>query len=210
MVLGTLGLVENPVLLLGPSILALSIGTLVASNCADSGKGVMQRTVDREQIDRLVLDGLPAALRFSTRLTGDPMWAEEVVQESLLRVLKHYGSYSGGSSFQTWWMRIVINVYRDQARRHRPSEPLAADESSDAAGPQELAVAAEMTDQVLAEIGRLAPRQREVAVVCLCEGCTPQEASVVLGVSVNNVNVTLHGVRQRIAEALGLTSHEAR
>jgi hypothetical protein len=36
-------------------------------------------------LDQLVLDHLPAALRFATRLTGDPHRGEELVQEAVTR-----------------------------------------------------------------------------------------------------------------------------
>jgi DNA-directed RNA polymerase specialized sigma24 family protein len=45
----------------------------------------MARSSDQYELDRLVTEHLPSALRFATRLTGDADRAEELVQEALVR-----------------------------------------------------------------------------------------------------------------------------
>ena len=45
----------------------------------------MFRPADRDQLDRLVVDQIPAALRFARRLTGSADEAEDVVQEALAK-----------------------------------------------------------------------------------------------------------------------------
>ncbi len=162
--------------------------------------------IDREAIDRLVLEHLPAALRLAMRLTRDPHEAEEVVQEALLRVMKGWKGYRAEASFSTWLMRIVINAQRDRGRKRQREEPLADEAASTAPGPVDLADAAETAERVRREIERLPSRQREVAVVCLGEGRSPREAADMLGMTENNLHATLHAVRKRLATALGLTT----
>jgi RNA polymerase sigma-70 factor, ECF subfamily len=84
----------------------------------------MGRPLDRRAVDHLVVEHLPAALRFARRLTGDPQLAEEVVQDALCRVLARWRSFRGESSFRTWLLSIVVNVDRDRRRRVRTSELL--------------------------------------------------------------------------------------
>lgn len=45
--------------------------------------------------------------------------AEEVRQETLLRVYSRAGTFRSGASFRPWIYRIAVNLCRDRARRHR-------------------------------------------------------------------------------------------
>jgi len=153
----------------------------------------------------LVVEHLPAALRFALRLTGDPHVAEDVVQEALCLVLRRWRSYRGEASFATWLLRIVVNVDRDRRRRRRDVVPLPAEEvACQTALPPEQAAADELHARVRAAIGRLPPRQREVAVLSLGEGLPAGEVARVLEITEANVYTCLHLARKRIAEVIGV------
>jgi RNA polymerase sigma-70 factor (ECF subfamily) len=81
----------------------------------------MARSSDQIELDRLVTEHLPSALRFATRLTGDIDAAEEVVQEALVRVARSWKTFRGEARFQTWLFQIVINVFR--SRCHATRDP---------------------------------------------------------------------------------------
>lgn len=170
----------------------------------------MQRPIDRDEIDRLVLECLPNALRFALRLTSDPLEAEELVQETLLRVLKRWESYRSESSFRTWMMSILLNAHRDRLRRPQREEPLLEQPLSPVAEPIEQVAKTETAAKIIAEIDQLPTRQREVAVICLCEGLSPREAAEALNTTENNIHATLHSVRKRLAQAIGPTTKKPR
>jgi len=122
--------------------------------------------IGRSDVDRLVVEHLPAALRFALRLTGDPHIAVDVVQEALCLVLRRWRSYRGEASFCTWMLRIVVNVDRDRRRRQRDTLPLPTDEIiSGEAQPVEQAAADELHATVRVVIDRLPGRQRAATVV---------------------------------------------
>src|SRR5438270_6436215 len=104
----------------------------------------MSGPIDRQTVDQLVIENLPAALRFAERLTNDPDVASEVVQEALCRVLARWRTFRGEASFSMWMMQIVVNVDRDRRRRYEPVRPPPDDVASRAAGPNEEAAAAEL------------------------------------------------------------------
>src|SRR6185503_14261138 len=91
-------------------------------------------------VDQLVVEHLPAALRFAQRLTNDPDAAGEIVQEALCRVLKRWKTFRGQASFSTWLMQIVLNVERDRRRRRDQFGPPPDDIAATTAGPNEQAV----------------------------------------------------------------------
>jgi RNA polymerase sigma-70 factor (ECF subfamily) len=158
-------------------------------------------------LDRLVLDHLPAALRFATRLTGDPDRAEELVQEALLRVVRRWTSFRGEAAFRTWFFRIVINVFRDRLSVTSP-ETVSVDEQqadlvdSADAGPAQAAMAAELARLIAQEVSRLPARQREVLVLIVYEGLSTREVAEVVGISEGNVHSNLSAARTRLKARL--------
>ncbi len=165
----------------------------------------MARPINKSEVDRLVVEHLPAALRFALRLTGDADIAEDVVQEALCLVLRRWRSYRGEASFGTWLLQIVVNVDRDRRRRDRGLLPMpVAEVISNTASPVEEAAADELHARVRAAIGRLPQRQREVALLSLGEGLPAREVARVLDISEANVHTCLHLARKRIAVSIGV------
>src|SRR3954462_1586567 len=104
----------------------------------------MSGPIDRHTVDQLVVEHLPAALRFAGRLTNDPDVAGEIVQEALCRVLARWKSFRGEASFSTWLLQIVLNVDRDRRRRRDDFGSPPHDIAAKTAGPNEEAAAAEL------------------------------------------------------------------
>jgi RNA polymerase sigma-70 factor, ECF subfamily len=169
------------------------------------GRWQMAQLIDRHEVDRLVVEHLPAALRLALRLSGDGHAAEDVVQEALCRVLRRWRSFRGDASFRTWLLQIVVNVNRDRLRRvhaYQPicdCEPLATTPKS-----EELAAGTELHGRICAAIEFLPERQREVALLTWGEGLAAGEVAQVLEITEANVNTTLHLARKRIAQAIGV------
>ena len=67
--------------------------------------------------------------RLAYRLTADEAAAEDVVQESFLKVHRKLKDFRYQSSFHTWLHRITVNTAMDYLRRRRhleiPTEPAA-------------------------------------------------------------------------------------
>ena len=165
----------------------------------------MTRPIERNAIDRLVVEHLPAALRMALRLSGDPATAEDLVQETLLRVLRDWRRFRGESSFKTWLLQILVNIDRDRRRRLRPYQPL---EDADAADAEptvsDRAIATELNAEIRTAVDQLPDRQREVALLTWGEGLATTEVAAILHITEPNVHATLHLARKKVAQALGL------
>ncbi|MBN1853804.1 MAG: sigma-70 family RNA polymerase sigma factor [Pirellulales bacterium] len=163
----------------------------------------MNLPVNKVVLDRLVREHLPATLRFATRLTGDPEQAEEIVQESLMRVVGGWRSLRDVVSFRAWLWQIVMNVFRDHMRRVRDISLLPDSLPDQGAGdPFRHAVENELQCAVADHIARLPDRQREVLVLMTYEQFSPEEVSKMLGISTANVYTTLHMARKKLRMAL--------
>jgi RNA polymerase sigma-70 factor (ECF subfamily) len=163
----------------------------------------MAPPADRASLDQWVSAHLSEALRLAIRLTGDPVEAEEVVGEALVRVARGWKSFRGEARFRTWLFRIVINAFRDRVAARPATEQLDEDlPDRRAADPATLAAAAELGRLIAARVSALPPRQREVVILTCYEGLSPQEAAEVLGTTRANVHATLHVARRRLRREL--------
>ena len=163
----------------------------------------MRFETDRNSFDRQVLEQLPAALRFATRLTGDVALAEEIVQEALLRAAQSWRTFRGDSELRTWLMRIVVNAFRDQLPR-RPAHEQLSESLVDgrAHDPLRRAESAEQGRLVAAAIASLPPRQREVLVLVTYEQMSAAEAAHVLEMTESNVRANLSYARRALKKLL--------
>jgi RNA polymerase sigma-70 factor (ECF subfamily) len=168
----------------------------------------MAAGVNRTTFDRLVRANLRDAHCFALRLLGPsrPEAAEELVTESLYRVVRGWMTYRGGEeerTFRGWFWRIIVNAFRDQLARRPSDESLSDDAKADPTpGPLMRVEAREIGEVIAALVSGLPPRQREVMVLLAYEGHTAAEAAAVLGVTEQNIRVTLHLAREKLREKL--------
>jgi RNA polymerase sigma-70 factor (ECF subfamily) len=166
----------------------------------------MARSSDQYELDRLVTEHLPAALRFATRLTGDADTAEEVVQDALVRAARSWKTFRREARFQTWLFRIVINVFRSRSRCPAARDqvfPLSGEladvrATDPAMGAQE----SELAELIAARISALPARQREVMVLTSFEGLSVKETALLLKITEANVHATLAVSRARLTKEL--------
>jgi RNA polymerase sigma-70 factor (ECF subfamily) len=72
---------------------------------------------------RLVVDQYARPLhRLAYRLTRNEDDAEDVVQETFIRLFRRIDSFDGRSSFATWLHRVAANAALDLLRKRRPEE----------------------------------------------------------------------------------------
>jgi RNA polymerase sigma-70 factor (ECF subfamily) len=99
---------------------------------------VPSHDVDDEELARRARSGDPDAFevlmtrysdrvyRLGLRLTGNRHDAEEVLQETFLRVFRRLATFRGESLFSTWLYRVAANnaLMLVRARKRRRTEPL--------------------------------------------------------------------------------------
>ena len=140
------------------------------------------------------------------RLAGNQSDAEDVVQESLLRVKRGLERYIPGS-LHGWLARIVTNVFLDETRRrkrrpqtHLPDDPDRVIEGGPAA--DEALAMVSLPDQIQDALNTLADEFRQAVVLCDLAGLTYDEIAEQVGVPVGTVRSRVHRGRVRLREAL--------
>jgi RNA polymerase sigma-70 factor (ECF subfamily) len=164
----------------------------------------MARSSEERELDRLVSEHLPAALRFATRLTGDFDRAEDVLQESLVRVARSWKNFRQEAQFRTWLFRIVINVFRSRSAdgANRPTTLPEGLVDRRAADPARGVQDRELAELIAERVSALPERQREVMVLTSFEGFNIKEVAELLDITEANVYSTLAVARARLSKEL--------
>jgi RNA polymerase sigma-70 factor (ECF subfamily) len=114
---------------------------LMQKVCAGDG-GAFEELVGRFQ-GRL--------FHFALRRLRDRQGAEDVVQDTLLKVWKHRDSFRHGSRLSTWIFALCLNLCRDHWRRTKPESSLDRAEVAFAAEASSLRQRGPAADEVAAQ-----------------------------------------------------------
>jgi len=158
--------------------------------------------------------------RFLVRMVGDPATAEDLFQQTWIRLMEKIGSYDTRRSFEAWLFAIARNLAIDHLRRRRGislDEPddfgQAPVERLEASGQDVLSRLLDFERGALlaAAIGELPAIHREVLTLRFEEDMKLEQIAEVAGVPLSTVKSRLHraleSLRTRI-EASGKGFYE--
>jgi RNA polymerase sigma-70 factor (ECF subfamily) len=144
-------------------------------------------------------------------MVRDPDEAEDLTQETFLRVHRRLESLRNPATLSTWLYRIATNVCRDHFRKpsqRHDVESLDGDDSEievedrDAPRVDEVIDRVEMSACVKSYIDSLSDSYRTVILLHDLEGMTNPEIAEALGCSLATVKIRLHRARLRLRETL--------
>lgn len=131
---------------------------------------------------------------------------EDAMQNAYLKAYTHLHTYERTASFATWLTRILINECLMALRRHRRAAEEALFEEDDAPAADEGGIARlnrhEMKALLEIAIASLPQSLRTVYMLREVQQLSTEETAACLGVTQNNVKVTLHRARERLKTAL--------
>lgn len=185
-------------------------------------------TVDRADMERLA-GGRGAALNdlmarhaapvfhFLCRMVGNEDDANDLAQETFVRVFKSCKSFRPSERFSTWLYTIAANLARNHFRwraRH-PNVSLEAEAGeaeqtlestlpANAPAPNEQALTAERAAAVRAAVGKLPEDLREATVLCEWEELSLAEAAAILETTPKAIESRLYRARGILRERLKL------
>jgi len=150
----------------------------------------------------------PVCLRFATRMLGSTEDAEEVTQETLVRVHRTLSRYDAQMSFRTWMMSILVNRCRSaMLHRHRRTTRVVLDEEAvKRASVRSTAHDVELRDAIERALVQLEPAQREAFLLKHVELLSYDEIAAVTGVGLSALKMRV----QRACDRLQLLLEEDR
>jgi RNA polymerase sigma-70 factor (ECF subfamily) len=127
------------------------------------------------------------ALRYS----GDAAVAQDIAQDTFLKLFSAVGAFRGDSNFESWLYRMVVNSCFDQKRKTRRFAPLLDEFMSLLRTPDvsvlDEVLRSEMSAQVRAVIDSLAPDQRMVVVLRYTQGLSYDEIAAIMGCAAGTI-----------------------
>ena len=155
-------------------------------------------------VQALVARKLGRVLSLAERLLGDAFEAEDVAQETFLRVWRIAPRWRpGAAKFDTWLHRVTLNLCFDRLRRRRErptAEP--PDLPDPGPAPDRGLIAEDVGRRVRAALQALPPRQRQAIVLCHYQEVGNIEAAGLMGVSVEALESLLSRGRRALRAAL--------
>ena len=163
-------------------------------------RGLRRR--DPELLDRLIERYQHRLLRYLVFLTGNRELAEDIFQETWIRVMERGSQYNGKSKFDTWLFAIARHLVIDWSRKKTATSLEALQEqygsehtfdvpSSDPS-PFDAAIVRENRESVEAALGRLDSLHREVLVLRFHEELALEEIAAITGAPLSTVKSRLY------------------
>jgi RNA polymerase sigma-70 factor (ECF subfamily) len=180
---------------------------------------------DASAFERLLRRHRAPLYTFLLRMLGDREQAEDLAQETFLRVVKGAAAWEHRARFQTWLYAIARNLCVDRARREKFRRTESAETAVEEGGPSiveatpsgdpapdRAASSERMRPLLLRALASLPPEQREVFLLREQAGVPFKEIAALTGTNENTVKsrmrYALEGLRKAL-EAAGVSADEA-
>jgi RNA polymerase sigma-70 factor (ECF subfamily) len=163
---------------------------------------------DDEAFEGLVRRYYGQIQRWALARTGDADDADDVAQETLVRLHRHLPRFDGRSQFTTWLYQVTRSaagdLHRKRTRRERLAEKAKQEAGPGAVDPRETDETDERraTGLVKTFLGELSERQREIFDLCDLQGFGAVEVSEMLGMEPVTVRSHLFRARKTIRKRI--------
>jgi len=152
----------------------------------------------------VMLPHLDAVYGFARWLTRDPVQAQDVAQEAMLRALRYFHAFRGEEA-RPWLLRIVRNTWSDlRARKGANDQSLdvVEDRAAEGPDPEESALAGDRRRHVAAALAALPAESREILVLREIEDLSYKHIASVLDLPVGTVMSRLARAREKLSAEL--------
>ena len=131
--------------------------------------------------------------------TGDPMLAQDLLQESFRRVWNNMDKFRGDSKWSTWIYRIAVNTCLTFLRDRKGAVHLTLENHSIAEISEEKNNMPEQVQLLYKCISRLEEADRLIITLVL-EEKEYEEIAAITGITENNLRVKIHRIKKQLSE----------
>ena len=166
-------------------------------------------------LDNLMTRHATPVFHFLCRMLGNEEDANDLAQETFVRVFKSAGQFRADQKFSTWLFTIAANLARNHFRwrsRHpnisleaenpETEQPIGATLPANAPSPNESALATERAAAVRHAVQKLPEDLRAAIVLCEWEERSVAEAAIILEATPKAVESRLYRARGLLRERL--------
>ena len=180
--------------------LTLQFSALMADETKEIARGLKQR--DPELLDRLIEQYQYRLFRYLVYLTASRERAEDIFQETWIRVLERGHQYDGKSKFEAWLFAIARHLVIDWQRQKKAQSLDSMTDPEDGApfeiadesepSPLRLVLTREQEENVQTSLGQVPAIYREVLLLRFQEELKLEEIAVVLETPISTVKSRLY------------------
>ncbi len=125
-------------------------------------------------------------------MSGDPATADDLLQETFLKVLRHGRGFKSKATFTTWLYRVTRNVCLDHLNAETRKQERAAELSQAVEIDMQVPTANPNLEKIREALYRLPPDKREILVLSRYEGLSYKEIAEVCSTTVGAIKVRAH------------------
>ena len=137
-------------------------------------------------------------LRHLTRT--DVALADDLAQETFLRVYKNLRSFRGEARFSTWLYRIAYNCFREEARKRKELVGIDEERLQTEQDPQTVDPA--LRHDLMYALSLLPLHERSAVLLCCQNGLSHDEAARVLDIPLGTVKTNVLRGREKLKKML--------
>lgn len=143
--------------------------------------------------------------RWLLQMTRDRHKAEDLTQETFLKVLAALGSFREGTNFRAWVFRIAHNNFVNLKRSERRNTTTLTDDppGRDAAGPDDAAAEREAVVVVRKAMSELGPDFRSALLLRIDEGLSFRDIAQVMNITEETARWRVFKARRQLMKAIG-------
>jgi RNA polymerase sigma-70 factor (sigma-E family) len=177
-----------------------TLGTLRAIDAGSSGGDAAPAPMTLEDLYHTHRMRL---VRLATLLVDEPATAEDVVQEAFTGLYRNWGNLRDAKAAVGYLRTAVVNGSRSVLRRRKTAREYTPPHPVNARSAESLAMLSAEHQAVVAALGELAPRQREVLVLRYYGGLSEEEIAEATGISRGAVKSTAARALDALQRAMG-------
>lgn len=151
-----------------------------------------------------LVSAIPNLRAFAISLSGDYHFADDLVQETLLKAWSHRDKFEPGTNLKAWLFTILRNTYfSDFRKRRREVQDVDGEKAAQLSTPPEQYGHLDLSDFRKA-LNLLSSDQREALLLIGAEGFSYEEAAEISGCAVGTVKSRVNRARVRLGELMSV------
>jgi RNA polymerase sigma-70 factor (ECF subfamily) len=152
-----------------------------------------------------MLTALSSLRAFAISLTNDPIQADDLVQDTILRAWANSHRFEPGANLHAWLFTILRNLFHSEWRkRRREVEDVDGSYAAKLKTLPNQQVHLDFEDFRVA-LSKLSVDQREALLLVATQGLSYEEVAEICGVAVGTIKSRVNRARIRLAELLSMT-----
>ena len=196
---------------------AMNTNTLTDTTVVNTLPNAATNPADRREFTRLMERTQRQAYNMAYRMTGNRDDAEDLTQEAYLRAYRSFGTYNRQLPFESWFFRILSNLFIDLLRRRPKQKPLSLDQpmgdddgddnllmqiTDDTGNPERNLMEQVMDERLQNALGTLPESFRTAVMLCDVEGLSYEEIAARMNSSIGTVRSRIHRGRLLLRQAM--------